>query len=177
MFSSRVSKVISKFSFILRGETDILPTILWGSDLDISLRRNMNGNFLPKMLLWERLKYQDRFKDYRDKVVHIVLDDTAPLDIPQIPGTHFDPSVDGRWKIEHRDTIAGFRAFLAWNQTTKFLTEGDVFISVCPKYTFHIVHTLTFDLKCKFVILCVFRRVHRTKFLREMSSKGSNTAI
>ena len=98
------------------------------------------------MLLWERLKYQDRFKDYRDKVVHIVLDDTAPLDIPQIPGTHFDPSVDGRWKIEHRDTIAGFRAFLAWNQTTKFLTEGDVFISVCPKYTYHIVHTLTFHI-------------------------------
>ena len=69
-----------------------------------------------KPLLWERLKAQPRFARYRDRVVHLVLDDADALP-PDQERRLFDE--------EGNQERTRFRKVMEWNARTKFFGPDD----------------------------------------------------
>jgi hypothetical protein len=76
---------------------------------------------LGKPLIWERVKNQDRFRIFQDKVVHILVDD-----IESIPNKD-DPKATSEWYMEEMQERRRFTKFLEWNekQTVPF-SDDDI---------------------------------------------------
>ncbi|KAN0033365.1 hypothetical protein ACTA71_002790 [Dictyostelium dimigraforme] len=69
---------------------------------------------MKKPLIWEHVKFQDRFLKFQDKVVHLVLDDT-----------------DGKKEVEKFDTeiyqeTRRWEKFLDWNKRTNEYGDNDI---------------------------------------------------
>ena len=80
------------------------------------------------MLVWDKIKNQDRFRPYASRVLYFVVDDEDFLDLDKY--AKIGIRYDSRWAVENFMAATGFRTFQRWNKRTNFLREGDVFISV-----------------------------------------------
>ena len=69
----------------------------------------------PKLLMWEHLKHQPRFRKYQDKVVHLILDDEKSI--------HSDKQLFGN---EFNQERVRFTKFKEWNQKTHFFNDDDL---------------------------------------------------
>lgn len=71
---------------------------------------------LPKPLMWERIKYQKRFIKFKDKVVHLIMDDKEMV-----------KSLDGGvWGNEAFQEQKRWEYFLEWNSKTNYFSDDDV---------------------------------------------------
>ncbi|EKU22134.1 beta- -mannosyl-glycoprotein beta- -n-acetylglucosaminyltransferase, partial [Nannochloropsis gaditana CCMP526] len=68
-----------------------------------------------KILMWDRLKYQPRFDFVKDKVVHLVLDDSETLVNPEVPFARESLQEKARWD-----------SFLSWNKHSKYFGPEDL---------------------------------------------------
>ena len=68
-----------------------------------------------KPLMWERVKEQPRFKKFRDKVVHFIVDDAG----------RNRPTGD-IWVSEFTQERLRWEKFLEWNNKAKFFGEDDI---------------------------------------------------
>ena len=80
------------------------------------------------MLVWDKIKNQDRFRPYASRVLHFVVDDEDFLDLDKY--AKVGQKDDSNWAVENFMAGSGFSTFKRWNKRTNFLREGDVFISV-----------------------------------------------
>jgi hypothetical protein len=72
-----------------------------------------------KILIWDTVKVQPRFRKFLDKVVHFVLDDAE-----MISHIHLNQGVD--WDPERFQERRRWEKFLQWNQETRFFANDDV---------------------------------------------------
>jgi len=74
----------------------------------------------PKPLMWERLKYEERFKFVnQSKVIHIIVDDIIDS----------DKAKDDMWYVEKLQTQLGISQISSWNEKSGNLDADDLFIS------------------------------------------------
>ena len=75
---------------------------------------------VEKPLIWERIKDQDRFEIFNDKVVHIVLDD---IDASS-PNVEAEKDI---WYLENVQESIRFKKFLEWNEKNgNIFTDNDM---------------------------------------------------
>ena len=73
-----------------------------------------------KPVMWERLKYQERFKFVnQSKVVHVIVDDIIDS----------DKAKEDMWYVEKLQTKQGLKAVKTWSQHSGKLDPDDLFIS------------------------------------------------
>ncbi|CAL8097734.1 unnamed protein product [Orchesella dallaii] len=85
---------------------------------------SIQSHFLgvPKPLIWEDIKNQDRFERFLSKVVHLVLDDSdLPTSITQGKGLDAEP-----FKIEALQEKLRWLKFLRWNNITQYFSDDDI---------------------------------------------------
>jgi hypothetical protein len=78
-----------------------------------STRTHLQGLFKP--LIWEHLSLQPRFARFKQKVIHIVIDDH-----------HITPSPKDIWELENRMERTRWEAFLEWNAKTQVFGDTDL---------------------------------------------------
>ncbi|EAL71237.1 hypothetical protein DDB_G0272170 [Dictyostelium discoideum AX4] len=67
-----------------------------------------------KPLIWEHVKFQDRFLKFKDKVVHLVLDDTD------------EENGKGLFDAESYQETRRWQKFLDWNKRTNLYSDEDI---------------------------------------------------
>ena len=83
---------------------------------------------LRKPLVWEKVKDQDRFSKFKDKITHFIIDDAQNAEV-----NHFFAhantigSTDKKiWKMEESQEGLRWMKFLEWNAAQKFFTDNDL---------------------------------------------------
>ncbi|KAN0026448.1 hypothetical protein ACTFIV_007433 [Dictyostelium citrinum] len=69
---------------------------------------------MKKPLIWEHVKFQDRFIKFQDKVVHLILDDTD------------EENGKGLFDAENYQETRRWEKFLDWNERTKEYSDNDI---------------------------------------------------
>ncbi|KAN0026447.1 hypothetical protein ACTFIV_007432 [Dictyostelium citrinum] len=69
---------------------------------------------MKKPLIWEHVKFQDRFIKFQDKVVHLILDDTD------------EENGKGLFDTESYQETRRWQKFLEWNERTKEYSDNDI---------------------------------------------------
>ena len=78
-----------------------------------------NQFFPTKQLIWDRVKNQDRFRKFRDKIIHFVLDD---LDIARMR----NDGGSSIWVGEGYQESKRWQKIQEWNEYTRFFGADDV---------------------------------------------------
>jgi hypothetical protein len=68
-----------------------------------------------KSLIWEKVKTQERFQLFSDKIVHIIMDDISS-------STNDDTNI---WDLEFTQERRRWTAFLEWNEKSKYFCDTD----------------------------------------------------
>ena len=71
-----------------------------------------------KQLAWSELSIQPRFVKFREKVVHLVLDDAGEAPIEMLN--------DSRWKLGGPHEEVRWKKIKEWNSITHSLTDNDI---------------------------------------------------
>lgn len=71
-----------------------------------------------KPLIWDRIKFDSRFRPFLHKVVHFIVDEG---NVPKL-------NVMGQWGMEHLQPRIGWEQFLKWNAVTKYFGPDDLMI-------------------------------------------------
>lgn len=71
---------------------------------------------ISKPLIWERVRYQPRFKKFEDKIVHLIMDDK------EMTKSH-DNSI---WRNEGLQEQKRWDYFLDWNSKTNYFSDDDI---------------------------------------------------
>lgn len=79
-----------------------------------------NQFFPTKQLIWDRVKNQDRFRKFRDKVIHFVLDD---LDVARMKNGSDASNI---WVGEGYQERKRWQKIQEWNEYTQFFGADDV---------------------------------------------------
>jgi len=74
--------------------------------------------------MWEKVKDQECFYKFADKIVHFVMDDAESSDVSrQVKGGVWDKVM---WTMEHTQERVRWTKFLQWNEHHKFFKELDL---------------------------------------------------
>ena len=83
--------------------------------VDVHVPICMQG--IRKILLWDHIKTQPRFRPFQDKIVHLVLDDAQAF---------ADPDPKAIFALEGLQEKARWESFLHWNEHTAFFQPEDL---------------------------------------------------
>jgi len=82
---------------------------------------------LPKALMWEKVKDQERFIKFADKVVHLIIDDAENAEVTQF---FLDNSIKRNdrqiWAMEKMQETLRWKKFLEWNAGRKYFGDDDL---------------------------------------------------
>jgi len=86
-----------------------------------------------KYLFWEHLKWTPRFRHFKDKVVHLVIDETGYAD------NHPSSSI---WTNENNQEAERFKRIMEWNERNEFFNDEDIITfgdtdEISSRYTLH----------------------------------------
>eukprot|EP00298_Acanthocystis_sp_HF-20_P015903 c21312_g1_i2.p1 GENE.c21312_g1_i2~~c21312_g1_i2.p1 ORF type:complete len:487 (+),score=205.20 c21312_g1_i2:108-1568(+) len=104
-------------------DIDVLETLLYELDdvvdyFFILESTRSHSDKLRKPLMWEKVRVQERFKPFKNKVIHMLLDD---IDI----GTqNYDPG--NIFFIERFQETERWRKFQEWNEKFKYFGDDDI---------------------------------------------------
>ncbi len=76
-----------------------------------------HSEFQKKPLFFEAVKYNDRFAKFKDKIVHIILDEIDVIS---------NSKNEGIWSVENLQERERWNKFLAWNNKYSFFSDEDL---------------------------------------------------
>ena len=117
---------IDTLEILLREEEDVVDFIFIVESMRIHFNRQNNGSRVRKPLVWDKLKFTERFNFLNlSKVIHIVVDE---IDMMSGMDEEDRDSEGSDWAMEYYQNELGLARALEWIDQTDEIHDDDIFI-------------------------------------------------